>query len=308
MLEADGSSDPEHREAVYHLFGECRFGFRHALEVWPGNDAARRALDGTIEAMVEHELRLGEPEAARALLGEMEVVPDGLAERVSEARQKRHAEESELRRLRHDLDPTRGRRTRSFIAMVMGLLWTLTPLAAQHFYVENGHAEPSPWVPIGVSVVFLTILAGFGFWARESMMGTAINRRLGLAAFLAMSLQLVARIVSLETGETSMQTLHQQFLVWSGVVVMLAAAVDWRLLLSAGGYLAAYALTPLVGVEHALYVLSAANGVLLLNSVLLWWRPKEDIEAARKGLRERQAERRRWLEEHFGRRARDQEP
>lgn len=308
MLEADGGSDPEHREAVYHLFGECRFGFRHALEVWPGNDAARRALDRTIEAMVEHELGLGEPEAARALLGEMEAVPDGLAERVSEARQKKLAEEAQLRRLRHDLDPARGRRTRSFIAMVMGLVWTFTPLAGQLLYGEGVSTEPPWWAPIAVSLAFIALLSGFGVWARDSMMGTAINRRLGLAAVLSVSLHLVARLVSLGTGDTALQTLHQQFLVWSGIVIMLAAAVDWRLLLAAGGYLAAYAVTPLVGVNHALWVLSAANGVLLINSVLLWWQPKEDIEAARKGIRERRAERRRWLEEHFGRRARDQEP
>src|SRR5690606_23465820 len=104
------------------------FAFRHALEVWPENDAARRALDRTVGAMVEHELALGEPESARTLLAEMALVPAAHAARVEAARQTKAEEELALRRLHDDLDPSKGRRTRTFIALIMGLLWTFSPL------------------------------------------------------------------------------------------------------------------------------------------------------------------------------------
>ncbi len=298
------SREPEEREAIYHLFGECRFGFRHALEVWPGNDAAREALDRVIAAMVEHELALGEPEAARALLSEMESVPDALASRVNAAREAKERADGALRRLQEDLDPSRGRRTRAFIASIVGGLWTFLPLGAQAYYAQTG-AEPTPWAPIGVSAFFIVLLTGLGIWARESMMGTAINRRLGLAAFLAIGLQLVARVLSFKTGESTMQSLHDQFLLWSAIVTMLASAVDWRLLVAAGGYLAAYVALPFVGMQHAFYVMSGANGVLLLNAMLLWWRPSEDLVRAREEMRARRAKNRRWLAERFGQVHRD---
>lgn len=304
LRDGHGADDPQRREAIYHLFGECRFGFRHALEIWPGNDGARRALDEIVQAMVEHELRLGELEAARALLGEMEEVPPELAARVDEARQRKEAEASALRRLQQDLDPARGRRTRSFLAIVVGIVWTLTPLAAQRYYaVRNG--VDSPWEPIALDSTFLVLLCGFGIWARESMGGTMINRRLGLAAVLAISLKLVAHFVALKTGVPPTVTLHEQFLVWSAISTMGASLIDWRLLGAAAGYLAAYVVTPIVGFEHIFYVLSAANAVLLLNATVLWWRPKEDIAAAREIVRERQAARRDWLEERFGRHEHD---
>ncbi len=284
----------EEREAIYHLFGECRFGFRHALEVWPGNDAARRALDRAIEAMVEHELALGEPEAARTLLAEMEEAPATLAARVEAARRAKAEEEVELRKLQDDLDPSKGRRTRSFIATVMGILWTLFPLSAVGVVTPEATSESTGWIGVAVSGAFLALLFGLGWWARESMMRTAINRRLGLAAIVAVGAQLVARLVALKTGEPLVETFHESFLVWSAAVVVLASAVDWRLLASAAGYLAAYVILPFIGYEHALYALSASNGVLLVNAVLLWARPKEDVEAARERMRERREARVSW--------------
>lgn len=299
-----GQHAPEEREAIYHVFGECRFGFRHALEVWPGNDAARRALDRAVEAMVGYELSLGEPEAARALLSEMERVPEALAERVNDAQQAKAREASSLRRLQDDLDPSKGRRTRSFIATVLGLLWTFMPLASQAYLTHTG-TPPAPWMPIAVSVFFLVVVTGFGIWARESMTRTAINRRLGLAAYVSIVFQLIARLLAFKTGESTQETLHEQFLVWSAIVVMLASMVDWRLLVPAAGYLIAYVVLPFIGMENALYAMSGANFVLLMTSILLWARPREDLESARERMREQRAQRRRWLADHFGQRERD---
>ncbi len=290
------SRDAEAREGIYHLFGECRFGFRHALEVWADNEPARRALDRIIGAMIEHELSLGEPEAARALLSEMDSVPEPLAERVREAREAKVKRGRELEELRHDLDPSRGRRTRAFLAMVIGGLWTLMPLGTQ-LYLGSSAPDHSPVAGVALSVFFLAVLGGAGLWARESMMGTAINRRIGLAAFLAIGLQLVARLVAMESGESVLESLHQQFLVWSGIAAMVAGSIDRRLWVPAAGYLAGYVVLPFIGLDRALYVMSAANAVLLVTASLLWWRPREDLEKARVRVRERRAAHRRGLAE-----------
>jgi serine/threonine-protein kinase len=307
LLEAGGGKQPDDREAVYQLFGQCRFGFRHALEVWPGNVEARAALDRAIEAMVEHELALGEPEAARALLTEMEAVPPALAKRVAEARSTKEQDDARRRRLEEDLDPSKGRRTRSFVAIVMSVLWTGLPLVAQRYTVRHG-TPPSPWLSLGVSVVLFGMLIGFGVWGRESLNRTAINRRIGMAAMTAIGLQIVARLVALQTGESLQETVHELFLVWTGIVVMLGAAVDRRLYVSAAGFMIAYAVTPMIGIDHVFYALSASNAVLLANVAVLWWRPSEDLPAARERMRENRAKRRRWLADKLDRHARRDEP
>jgi hypothetical protein len=303
LFEAGVGTEPEDRETVYQLFGQCRFGFRHALEVWPENVAARAALDRAIEAMVEHELALGEPEAARALLTEMEQVPAALAARVAEARASKEAEDARRRRLEEDLDPSKGRRTRGFVAIIMGLLWTAMPLVAQRYVVHHG-ASPPVWMGFAVSVATLALLLGLGWWARESLTRTAINRRIGLAGLTAVALPLIARVVALQTGASLQETLHEQLLVWTGIAVTLASAVDRRLLVSAAGFLAGYLVLPMLGIDYTYYVVSATNSVLLANVAVLWARPREDLPHARERIRRQRAERRRWLAEKLGRSSR----
>jgi len=308
LLALIATGPSEDREEIYRVFGECRFAFRHALEVWPENDAARRALDRTVGAMVEHELALGEPESARTLLAEMALVPAAHAARVEAARQTKAEEELALRRLHDDLDPSKGRRTRTFIALIMGLLWTFSPLLGVDPATAGAGDPHEKWIGTGATVTLIAILLGLGYWGRESMLRTAINRRLAFAALVAMSGPLVARLVAMQTGDSLAVTFHHIFLVWSVVVAMLASTVDWRLLLSACGYLAAYVVVPFIGYESVVYLRAAANGLLLLNVLLLWARPKEDMEHTREQIRLRSAERRRWREKHLGACAGSSEP
>jgi serine/threonine protein kinase len=292
--------DPEDREPIYHLFGECRFGFRHALEVWPTNDAARAALDRAIAAMVEYELNLGEPEAARAHLSEMDAVPKELAARVEAARRAKDEEEAKLRKLHDEHDPSLGRRTRSFIALIVGVLWTVSPIVAQ-IVLEVHERDIGRWENEIVGAVYLVLLLALGYWARDSMMRTAINRQIGFAGVLAALIQLLSGIGTTLAGGTPWEAIHHRFLVWTAMAAVLAMAIDKRLFISAAGYLASYFLLPVIGLEHGFYVMAASNFVLLLNLVFLWARPKDDLEAARDGLRTRREERRRWLAERFGR-------
>jgi serine/threonine-protein kinase len=295
-LAAGIGSEPEDREALYQLFGQCRFGFRHALEVWPENAQAREGFDRAVLAMVEHELALGEPWAARALLADLAEVPAELGARVAEAIAAKEQDEARRRQLEEDLDPAKGRRTRSFVGIVMGVLWTALPLLGQLEMQRTGR-EPSVLVGIAASAAQLILMAGLGYWARDSLTRTAINRRISLAVLGALTLQLVARSLAALTGESFLAVFHDQLLVWCAIAFMLAVSVDWRLLFSAVGFLLGYLLLPVIGISYALYVVSAVSAVLLVNVAVLWTRPTEDVAIARDRMRERRAERhRQWAE------------
>jgi eukaryotic-like serine/threonine-protein kinase len=298
--QTSAKAEPEDRESIYHVFGECRFGFRHALEVWPGNDQAERALDRAVEAMIGYELAQSEPEAARALLSEMDRVPPELAQRVALARANKDREEAQLRALSDDHDPTVGRRTRFFVASIVGALWSLTPLGGA-IWVELHPGEFTAATDVLVGLGFLGVLLGLGVWARESMMRTAINRRLSYGAVLAVCSHVISSGLAWALDGSIWHAIQQQFLVWGVLTAMAAAVIDWRLLIAAAGYLAAHVVTPFIGYERAFYPMSASNFLLLLVVIALWARPKEDIAAARQGILRRRAKRKQWLAERFGR-------
>jgi serine/threonine-protein kinase len=279
LLAVGEPASAEQREAIYRLFGECRFGFRHALEVWPDDEATRRSLDRAIAAMVEHELLLGAPEAAHTLLAEMEAAPVALAARVEEGRRAKAEQEMELRKLHADLDVSRGRRTRLVMALVMGLAWTVFPAGANYF-LRRGDEARQHWVGLATNTAILILLAALWWWGRESMMRTAINRRLGLAAWVAMGLELAARMLAVATAEPVFEALHPLFLVWSAILFMLASSVDRRLWVAGAGYLVAYLIVPSIGFENLRYAMSGANAMLLAVLVLLWSRPPKGVEAA----------------------------
>lgn len=89
---AQSRADHEH---VEHLFAECRFAYRQALEGWPDNEAAKEGLSRATAAMVEHELDQCHVRSAARLLRLMPDPPRALRERTE--RSLRRAAEREQR-------------------------------------------------------------------------------------------------------------------------------------------------------------------------------------------------------------------
>ncbi|MBX3271746.1 MAG: protein kinase [Sandaracinaceae bacterium] len=294
----------EAREPVYRLFGECRFAYKHALEVWPEGEAARRGLARAIEAMVEYELSLGEPEAARTLLAELDPVPEALAARVEEARAARRAEEAELRRIQEDADPSAGRRTRAFLGVLIGTVWSLMPLVPELARLFGYDLERSHVVPLISEAVILAFIVGLGIWARESLSRTRVNRTLATAVVLAMGSSLLMHAVEHLTGSdaTVGATFRHQVLVWGALCMLCAPAIDWRLAIPGAAFAVAFVVLS-IWPSVVYYALAVCNEILLVTIAVLWLR-REDIASLREGRRRRMAERRAWLRERLrGRRA-----
>ncbi|HJL15183.1 MAG TPA: protein kinase [Sandaracinaceae bacterium LLY-WYZ-13_1] len=301
LLAAHGEppDDPESREPIYRLFGECRFGFRHALEIWPHNDEAREDLDRAVATMVRYELAQNEPEAARALLSEMRAAPAGLAERVEAARRQRQEEEALAERLRADADPSAGRRTRAFLSLVLGVLWVISPLAS-HVWVHALGRPADPRLGIGLGGAFLVLVTGLGIWARESIMRTRLNRLLGLGVVVAVLTPGLTNLRAVLEGEPPWVGLQHALLVWGGLTALLAGAVDKRLAIPAVAYVLGFLASVIAGADQVFLAMAASDLVLLVTAVTIWARPDEDLEAARTGVRRRRARRRAWLRARFG--------
>jgi hypothetical protein len=289
----------ERREAIYRLFGESRFGFRHALEIWPESETARDGLQRAIEMMVEFELAQSEPEAAKTLLTEMPKVPVELAERVEAARKERAEEDAALRKIQDEHDPSAGRRTRMFVSLILGTIWGISPLMIELAIQMEWMTEQTHVYPVAFESVFLAFAVGLGIWARESMMRTRMNRVIAVSGVLAMLTQLLMHAFEYMAGGTDvLVTLRYEFMVWAAISGMLAVAVDWRLLIPAIGFVIGFAV--LAFWPRAVFItMSICNELLFIVMMIAWFR-KEDLDVVIEGSRARRARRRERRRERLG--------
>ncbi len=255
--------------ARYELFGECRFGFRQALDAWPENERARKGLLWATRSMVEYELERGEPDAAEALLAEMPGGSWELEERVRASRaevEQRRRRVARLERLDADMDLQTGTRTRAFIGLVMGLGWIFGPLLREYLGVTDYDSS------LRGRAIFLATAGGLAWWARESMFRTAVNRRLLASLFLVLVGLVLIDLVGMYTGLPAPRSyaFHQAFI--ASVTAMNAIKIDNRRGPTSLVYFASFGLSA-THPEWSNWCQAGANALLTANIVWIW-RPR----------------------------------
>ena len=255
-------------ERLYRLFGECRFGFRAALDSWPDNQVAADGLHRAIHLMIAHELEGGDPRAASTLLSELALIPEDLRARVDTAVREKDAEQANLEKLRLDQDPSVGRRTRLLLGSVLGVLWTGLPLAAALLQPAENRLL-SMLAPLGV----LVLLLAFGVWARESLNKTAFNRRFQGAAILTVSAMFVLHVAAAIANMPVAHVEIIQLLLCLAVAGMLALTADKCLWYATFGFGIAFLFA---AARPDLRYFAATGANLGLSATLIWlWRPRK---------------------------------
>ncbi len=265
-LARDTAADPQRRQRLYNLLSEARFGYRTALEAWPANETAQSGLRRAITLMIDDELRNGDPRAAATLLSDLDPAPLELAARVSDAVKVHEREQQRIAAFAADHDPRIGARTRAFTSGLLGLMWVITPLLA---WFRRIHWESHRSIAV-VPMAYFVLIVGLLIWARESMMKTAINRRIGAAVVFMPLAMLLTQFVCWRLGIPPVMTYIFHFCIWFVLGAMLAITVEWRLFPMVLGYLAG---TIAVSYRHDLRfpIMSACNAVLLVNAVVIWF-------------------------------------
>jgi len=288
QLALGASADQRRRGVIYDLFGACRFGFHQALEMWAANPAAKDGLRRALLAMVDYELSLGDADAAAGLLDELDDPPTELSDRVEQARQAQDKERKRLAALEElgeDLDAAVGLRTRWILAGILGTLWTLAPLVlTQVVEVRTDRYWPGFVAP----GIYLVLLIGMGVLARQSMMRTAVNRRVLATVAVALVGQIAMSLGGLFLDMAVHNIQVMTMFMWSAVTAMAAIAIDRRLFYAAGGYLVSFIGAALLAEHshHVLWAMSAGHLVTTIN-VLYIWRPRKLGHSRRYGPRGR---------------------
>jgi serine/threonine-protein kinase len=283
---------PEREIAIANLLGECRFGYHAALSAWPDNATARQGLDKALLLVVEHELAEGDAAAGGALLRDVSAPPADVVTRVEAAVKARAAEEERLRHLEEDLDPRVGSRTRSFLALVFGVEWTLSPLFAWWYVLRGGHGTYFATV-ILPAVVYLAI-AGLAYaWARETLTKTLLNRRVSQTLGLYFIGHIFLGVGGWFIGVSSLQMHVLLLFSWALTHTLLAVwAERWFALPAAVSGISFIVASAFPGLVYPL--MSLCNLVLTVVLVKVWL-PEQDKDQIQERRRQLRARAKRWL-------------
>jgi len=271
------SDDGEQHDRIYELFDEARFGYRQALSSWAQNEFARVGIREATITMVNYELEQANPRAAARLIADLNDPPAELAEQVAAAMRTYASDKERVARLEElgrDLDFAIGQRTRSFLSLVVGIGFTAFPVVAatgNKTINLNSHASMMLW-----TFAFLLGVGAFFVWARESMMKTAINRRVSGTVTFMLSSQIVViyGCQLLEIDVVRSQVL--MFLLWFACAGMTVLTIDKRFVPTALGYLCTFLLAA-KWPQYRWELATAANALLTINAVWVWRPPKGEF-------------------------------
>jgi len=250
------------------LLTEARFGFQEALRAWPENKPARRGLDAGLARMIEHDLARGDVAGARALLDELDTPDEKLVAKIvaAEAELARKAEEdSRLRALAHDHDPSVGARSRlqAIVASTIG-----ASLLSFLVLFTSGEATYTTIVSFAVALIVLFVIVVA--IARKSLLRNAYGRSLvGLSGVIVVGL-LVDRLVGRHLGVPVQSVLAHELWLMGMIAAAGAVTVARWLWWLAGAYAVGGVIGTLwpqttIGVLSALVAVGATVCVVVLR-------------------------------------------
>jgi len=268
VLADDLAPAAERSERVHRLFGACRFGFHEALVAWRDNDDARAGLERATVAVAEHELRADDPRAALGLLHELDPPPAELLARARAAATERDRREAEREQVRLLHDPRIGTRTRMFLAVVLGAVFTVAPLVPGVLGASTpgGHSYRMLFVS---SLILLGLVGVLGAWGRESMLATRVNQRALLMTVYLFVAQtgLVGALWHL--GMPLVVAELMMLFLWAVITAAIAIGIDSGLAPAAVGNAIGFAVA-VRWPDYRFYVMSAVNLIFTINAFVRW--------------------------------------
>ena len=257
----------DRHEAIYRLFGACRFGFHEALAVWPENAGARAGLTDAITAVAEYELGADNPKGAQTLLGELADPPAPLLARVRTAVEAAAKHQAELEKLHAEHDRTLGRRTRTFFVVLLGLVFSILPLANQLWF--SSFSTDSHRRDTMIAVISLVLLGALALWARDTLRATAFNRRVATTGLFVFVGQIILSQGADSLGLGVHESQVMMIFYWGTITTMMTITIDIWLWPAAVMYFAWFTLAAHEP-QLRFYAMAASNFSFAVNAFIRW--------------------------------------
>jgi serine/threonine-protein kinase len=257
------TDETRQREAIYRLFGACRFGFHEALAVWKDNAAARDGIVRATVAVAEFELASGDAHSAVSMLSELDEPPP-LIEKARVAAADQQSRKVALEKLGYAHDLEVGRISRGKLGVALGVLFTIAPLTAQWVSYFQSHFWFTMW-----SVTATAITGSWGWFARASLATTLVNRRILWSGVFIFAMQTVLIVMMGQLDASLGNTEIMMLFLYAVTSGMLAITVDRQLAASAIGFSLA-TIAAARWPADGLYILAVADFIFMLNTLISW--------------------------------------
>ncbi len=274
VVEALEGPGGEGSERVDGLAGEAEFGFRQALHVWPGNEAAKTALQDLLERLVVRDLDDGNWSAAMRRLPNLPVPRPDLEWRATEAQKRSSAKEEQLARLQHDHDLGMYSDARSKMAYLGAILWGGSLLTVG-LLRDFGVFEPDHGSLLGVTLGGTLVFAAIVYTFRRQVFANQVNRNiiaLLTVGFLMGDLYWIGMVVTDPPFEAAAIGIGP---ISVFVIAGHAASLDRRLVLHTIVAVAGISLT-FFSPKHALELIGATGIVVLVMLARTWSKPEDE--------------------------------
>lgn len=263
--------------ALTSAFAEARLALREALRSWADNEPARLELQNLLTAFIDFQLQIGDVKGAVLHVAELPLADADLHARVEHERAQAEKRAQELAKLQQDFDPRVGARTRSFLALVLAVVWSVLPLAFDWFHKTKG-VQPTGAGHVATTGLFAAFMAFAAIWARESLFRSQLNRTVVASGMVAVLGVFLTRVVCWYCGIPFAVTLVLDMVV-IGVVLAMMAANQWRrLFVPAAVYFSGAAVAMLLP-DTGLVAIAVAN-LVAMCLVAFAWRPADYDECA----------------------------
>ena len=261
----------EHLIAAYRLYGECRFGFEQALEIWSDNSASLDGLERTVRTMILLEIEQHNLVAARSLLLEIEDADGILGQRLERLEEMIEAERKRIEALEAAnarRDPRADRRQRGMAMVILAL--TLAAInIAQIFLARAGLLALDDWsvfrfklIDLAVSMVILTAIL---VKVNLNDFGKNVIHALGFLLTAGVAI----RFGGLIQGMTTEQTVVFESIFYAFFTMGIGLFSDRRLL-KLGPFCLLSGIGTLLVPEYSWFIRFSVN-LLLLGAIGVLW-------------------------------------
>jgi serine/threonine-protein kinase len=225
-----------HEDAVHEAFGEAKFGFVSAQQIWPENPEARRGLQACLQTMIEFELTQKNIPGARSLLAQLPFADEKLEARVDALARELEEREAKLVKLAYDYDENVGITARRWVIGAMAAVFAVMPAALNSM---RGLVVPEPlrWItddPVLLSanasaLLFVPVLAVLVLATRERLKSHKASRIFVEGLLLMYVVGVGARTTTLWAGVSLKHAAAAESAIFSCGLMMLGLAIDRRL-------------------------------------------------------------------------------
>ncbi|RME26382.1 MAG: hypothetical protein D6798_06850 [Deltaproteobacteria bacterium] len=252
------------RAAVYRLYGEAWFAFRHARRIDPDLQAAADGMRDTAVLLARAELAAGHIELADVALRNVDDVPSDIVEAVARARLAQAEREEHLQQLlaeEHANSPLVDIETRIAMLVAVCLAWVgeglMLGAAGASVGARELAAGEALTLALGVALMLgLRTASSRGGFTRRAVVYVSLI--LGSRLLLAVCAMLVGMSLSAALVATAVLT--------SLIVVVGALTMNRAMWPGAVGFILA-SISSALRPDDAPWILAAASGLLGLNFV-----------------------------------------